>query len=187
MTLQIQYVRINCHFRWDDDGIIPSSLEKKMPNIVVVEGCATAIKAEALVATISPSGWWIGGLHDEIRRSSGNLFHATAEAAMPLQKGQVVFAPALITHGGCFASVIFVVEDQTMSVYEVMTLAFKAANNYRIKSVSVPTFNADIDDLVQLAQAIADFRSKSSTLEEITVVVSNENDKYVLEDELWLV
>jgi len=141
-----------------------------------------------LIAAINPTGLWVGGLHEEIKKSSGNLFHSQALAAMPLQKGQVVFASCMISHGGNYGSVIFVVDD-SLSVYEVVTMALNTAIKNKIARVSVPTFDADIDDLVQLAKAIADFKSStpSTTIKEIIVVVSNEDDKYILDDELWLV
>jgi O-acetyl-ADP-ribose deacetylase (regulator of RNase III) len=162
-------------------------LEEILPRVLIVNADVTTVIADALIATINPSGWWISGLHEKIRQSSGNLFHAVAEAAMPLQEGQIIYAEALIPHGGMFDSVIFVVDNNNISIYDAITSALETTLEKNISTVSVPTFDADIDDLVELAQSISDFLSAKPNIKEIIVVVSNENDKFVLEDELWLV
>ena len=156
-----------------------------MAKIRVVEGEVTAIKTDAVVAVINPKKC-VGKLHEQIKSRSGNLFHALAEAEMPLRSGQVLYVEALIPHGGLNKSVIFVA-DESKSVYKVVSLALAASTKYKVASVCIPTFDADVSDLLELAKAIADFIKTKPPIEEIIIVVSNSDDKFILDDELWRV
>jgi hypothetical protein len=153
---------------------------------VVQEKVATKVKCEALVATLKPHGLWFGGLHEQIMSCSGNLFHARAIRAMPLKVGQVLVLEALVPHYGYNNGVIFVVEDGSSTVYDITTAALRAATDEGMQSICIPTFDAEVDDLCELAQAIADFKQSEKTIE-VICAVSNFDAKCVLEDELWLV
>ena len=159
-----------------------------MTKIKVVEALATEIRADALVATIDPSGWGVGGIHDQIMSVSGNVFHLQVLDNMPLISGQMIFCPCYIPHKGRYNSVIFFVNVVGKSTYDVITEVLDFAAIHKVKSLAIPTYDI-IGDLGLLAKAIADFKSTnpSSSIEQIIVVVSNKNDKYLLDDELWLV
>ena len=153
---------------------------------VIQDQVATRVKCDALVATLKPHGLWFGGLHEQIMACSGNLFHAQAHRAMPLEVGQVLVVEAFVPHYGDYNAVIFVVEDGSSSVYDVASTALSAATDEGMQSICIPTFDAEVDDLCELAQAIADFKQSEKTIE-VICAVSNFDAKCVLEDELWLV
>lgn len=165
--------------------------EAKLTTVNVVDGDITQIKADALITAINPSGMWFGGLDGAIQRSSGYMFHAQAQAVMPLIDGRIVYAPAQGSHNGKFDAVLFIVDDLQKPLYDLVTLALEAAAQHELTSVSIPTIRTGVmagayeprsKALTDLAGAINDFTLKHpNKLDEINIVVySNEGDRMLL-------
>lgn len=165
--------------------------EAKLTNVNVVDGDITQIEADALITAINSGGMWFGGLDGAIQRSSGSMFHAQAQAAMPLTDGQVVYAPEQGSHNGKYGAVLFIVDDLQKPLYDLITIALGAAANHEFMSVNIPTIRTGVmagayeprsQALSDLARAINDFVEKHpNKLDEINIVVySNESDRMFL-------
>lgn len=165
--------------------------EAKLTKVNVVDGDITQIKTEALITTINSGGMWFGGLDGAIQRSSGSMFHAQAQAAMPLTDGRVVYAPKQGSHNGKFDAVLFIVDDLQGPLYDLVTLALKAAVQHELTSLNIPTIRTGVmagayeprsQALNDLARAVNDFVEKNpDKLDTINVVVySNEDDRMLL-------
>lgn len=165
--------------------------EAKLTNVNVVNDDITQVKADALITAINSSGMWFGGLDGAIQRSSGPMFHAQAQAAMPLSDGRIVYAPVQGPHNGAFDAVLFIIDDLRQPLYDLVTLALEAAVRHEVASVSIPTIRTGVmagvyesrrKALTDLVTAIYDFVEKNPhRLDEINIVVySNEGDRMLL-------
>lgn len=165
--------------------------EAKLTNVNVVNDDITQVKADALITAINSSGMWFGGLDSAIQRSSGTQFHAQAQAAMPLQDGQVVYAPVQAATNGAFDAVVFVIDDLQRPLYELVTVALEEAVRHELTSVSIPTIRTGVmagvfeprqKALSDLGIAVNDFVQKNpGKLDAINIVVySNEGDRMFL-------
>ncbi|NCU38168.1 hypothetical protein EOL96_03895 [Candidatus Saccharibacteria bacterium] len=162
-----------------------------MTKINVVDGDITQIKTDALITAINSGGLWFGGLDGAIQRSSGSMFHAQAQAAMPLTDGRVVYAPEQSAHNGKFNAVLFIVDDLRRPLYALVTLALEAAVQHGVTSVNIPTIRTGVmagtyeprsQALNDLGQAVNDFVKKNpDKLDTVNIVVySNEGARTLL-------
>jgi len=165
--------------------------EAKLTNVNVVDGDITKIKADALITAINSGGLWFGGLDGAIQRSSGFMFHAQAQAAMPLTDGHIVFAPKRGPHNGKFEAVLFIVDDLHEPLYDLITLALEAAVSHKFMSVNIPTIRTGVmagvyeprsKALSELARAVNDFIEKNpNKLDDVNIVVyGNKDDRMFL-------
>lgn len=162
-----------------------------MTNVSVFSDDITQVKADALITAINSSGLWFGGLDGAIQRSSGTQFHAQAQAAMPLEDGQVVYAPAQGANNGAFEAVLFVVDELQRPLRELVTAALEEAVKHELTTVSIPAIRTGVmagvfeprqKALVDLGVAINDFVEKNpDKLVAINVVLyGNEGDRMLM-------
>ena len=154
-----------------------------MTTVNVISGDITKVTSSALITAINPEGMWFGGVDKAIYRSSDDMFHDQASAAMPLRDGQIIFAPKTGEHGGKFDSVLFVVDSLATPIYDLLMPVFKEADRLALSSISVPTVRTGVmlgvceskDEAIgSLAETIADFvMHKPVNIQEINVVVYN--------------
>lgn len=154
-----------------------------MTKVNVVSGNITTVVSQALITAINPRGMWFGGVDMAIERSSGNMFHHQASMAMPLENGQIIFAPKTGPHNGKFDGVLFVVDSLTTPIYDLLLPVFKEADRLGLKSVSVHPIGISVMDehpesqveaFEGLLKAIIDIiESKPVNLQEINVVIYN--------------
>lgn len=162
-----------------------------MSNLVnVVRRKVTGIHCDAVIVSINSTGFWFGGVTERIRESSGNIFHSQVEAEMPLREGQIIYVPAMVPHNGSFNGVIFVVDDQTKSVYSLTSEALETAARHQLSCITLPTLRSAGSRtlaLAEIAMAIADFSKRKTSVEKIYVVANSDEDESFLADELYLI
>lgn len=155
-----------------------------MTNLGILNGDVTTAKASTLVTAINPRGMWFGGIDAAIQRVAGNTFHRQAEAAMPLEDGQVIYAVSECVHQCRFDSVLFVVDDLAQPLENIVTAALKGADDRGLEIVSLPTIRTGVMSGVYetrgeavdgLARAVTTFvdTHPSSRIRDINVVVYN--------------
>jgi O-acetyl-ADP-ribose deacetylase (regulator of RNase III) len=152
-----------------------------MTDISVVGGDITQVPADALVTAINSGGMWFGGIDRAIQRSSGGMFHAQAQAEMPLKDGHIVYAPARGSHDGKFESVLFIIDDLSTPLYDLVGRALDAVNEHQLRRISIPAIRTGVmagvveshgEALNALAEAILDFVvANPQSLSEINIVV----------------
>ncbi len=89
-------------------------------------GDITQVKSDALIALVKPRDWF-DGINGAIHACAEGMFHAALRAASPLVDGMVIVAPTTGRHAGQFGKVIFVVDEQTRSLYEIVKIGLDAA------------------------------------------------------------
>lgn len=107
-------------------------------NLNVVSGSATTFPADALITAINSGGLWFGGIDRAIQGVAGDTFHQQAEDSAPLTDGQTIFARGGPENRGNFKNVVFVVDDLTKPLNELVTSALLAANTEGCKMVTLP-------------------------------------------------
>jgi O-acetyl-ADP-ribose deacetylase (regulator of RNase III) len=145
-----------------------------LPNVEILSGDISRMKADALITPVNSGGMWFGALDGVIQRAGGNQFHKQAMAAMPLVDGQTVVAQKLVEHKGAFGPVVFVVDDLQKPLRDVVSAGLKAADEAGFKSVSLPamrtgvmmgvvekTAQATVDEMAAGVRAFAEAGPKS--------------------------
>src|SRR3989338_1465200 len=111
----------------------------------VLPGDLTQTSSDAIITAINSGGMWFGGIDGAIQLVAGNLFHAQAQKALPLEHGNTVVAKANGTkHKGKFSNVVFVIDDLKGPLREIVRNGLAAAAKAGFKSVSLPTIRMGV-------------------------------------------
>lgn len=154
-------------------------------------GDITRIKTDAIITLITPQGDWYGGLDRAIRNVAGNLYHNQAWKvfeASGFQNGQVVVAKKVRAHTGRFENVIFVVDDLTSPLSELLYKGLMAAKEQGYNHIAIPLVHTDatsgavennVGEVIdQMKIALKKFRNKSRMT--ISIVVYNDEYEFDL-------
>jgi O-acetyl-ADP-ribose deacetylase (regulator of RNase III) len=115
-----------------------------MRNIQVKSEDITQTHADALITAINSGGMWFGGIDGAIQRVAGNLFHDQATAALPLSHGATVLAKGNSQSRGKFQNVVFVIDDLTGPLSQIITNGLNAASKAGLQSVVLPTIRMGV-------------------------------------------
>jgi O-acetyl-ADP-ribose deacetylase (regulator of RNase III) len=102
-------------------------------------GDITKVETDAIITLISPQG--SGSVDRAIRNVAGNQYHYQAWKVFEstgLQNGQVIVAKKIRTHAGRFENVIFVVDDLTSPLNELLYKGLIAAKEQGYNHVAIP-------------------------------------------------
>ena len=152
----------------------------------VIEGDIAKVEADALITAINSGGMWFGGIDGVIMRLAGGAFHNQATAAAPLSHGQVVVAkgrPGLHTP---FKNVIFVVDDLTGPLQEIIFKGLCAASDAGFRRVTLPTIRMGVMLGVvekSLDETIGQMKEAVHRLFRIFPIVDIEEISFVVYDE----
>ncbi len=150
-----------------------------------IKGDISKVPADALITAINSGGMWFDGIDGVIQRCAGNLFHAQAEASMPLKHGQTVVARAKGIHRGQFANVVFVVDDLQGKLRMIVFAGLKAAADAGFTTVTLPAVRmgvmlgvvekSPIEAATEIMSGIKMFVDQyPSALKSITLVIYND-------------
>ena len=113
--------------------------------INVITGDITQVRSDALITAINSGGMWFGGIDGAIMGVAGNLFHQQAKASLPLSHGDTVLALSNgVKHRGEFSNVVFVIDDLTGALSDIIRNGLEAASNAKFKSVTLPTIRMGV-------------------------------------------
>ena len=110
----------------------------------VSQGDIARYKADALVTAINSDGQWYGGIDGVIQRAAGSMFHAQAQAALPLRHAETVVAKGTGRHTGRFRDVVFVIDDLKGPLSEVIVAALVAADAAGYAKVTLPAIRTGV-------------------------------------------
>jgi len=114
------------------------------PNIKIIEGDITRVKADVLIAAINSGGLWFGGIDSAIQGVAGNIYHSQA-ATQNLSDLMIVVAKGTSEdHQGEFDNVVFVVDDLQSSLNKVIYKGLEAAGNAGFNSVTIPAIRTGV-------------------------------------------
>lgn len=113
--------------------------------IDVLQGDITQFKTDALLTAINSEGMWFGGVDGAIMRIAGDHYHQQARSKMPLKNLQIIIAQGSHEdHRGNFNDVIFVVDDLTSPVKEVVFSALYATIGSDYETISMPSIRMGV-------------------------------------------
>lgn len=120
-----------------------NKLFRKM-NIQVKNGDLTQTPANALITAINSGGMWFGGIDGAIQRAAGDMFHSQARAALPLSHGATVVAKGGSQNRGKFENVVFVIDDLSGPLSEIIKNGLTSASKAGFQSVTLPTIRMGV-------------------------------------------
>lgn len=160
-----------------------------MSKISVISGDIAQVKTDALITAINSDGMWFGGIDGVIQRAAGNLFHTQAAAA-PLTHGKTVVARGNKSNSGSFSNVVFVVDDLTGKLRDIVYNGLKAAREAGFASVSLPTIRMGVmlgavekskrEAVNEMARGVYQFLTEYPNGLDITFVVYQDQETQTL-------
>lgn len=114
-----------------------------MTDIEFFEGEIADVTSDVLIAPLHPTADWFGGTNGEIYGCAGE-FHLAATAAKPLIDRQALFVPATKPHAGKFRDVIFVIDDLSRAIGELVAIGLREAEKNNLRTVTFPIFRTEV-------------------------------------------
>ncbi|MBU6501073.1 MAG: macro domain-containing protein [Patescibacteria group bacterium] len=161
-----------------------------MTKIEVVSGDIARVESDALITAINSGGMWFGGIDGVIQRAAGELFHQQAANAK-LVDGEAIVARGGNRNSGKFKNVIFVVDDLTRPLHQIVLAGLRTAETSGFSSVSLPTIRMGVmlgvvektpqQAVSEMVHGVNIFLSENpKSVQNITVVVYNETNLHRL-------
>jgi O-acetyl-ADP-ribose deacetylase (regulator of RNase III) len=162
--------------------------ERKAPQSItvrVLSGDIAKVEADALITGINSGGMWFGGIDRVIQREAGDHFHQQARA-QTLEDGRAIVARGPHTSDASFKNVVFVVDDLSKPLHQIIHAGLTAANDAGFSKVSLPTMRMGVmrsatgqtqaETTRDMVQGIREFiqATPQPNLREISIVVYND-------------
>ena len=126
----------------------------KTNTFTLVKGDISTVKADAMITSVNPGGAWWGAIDNLIdvacgapKYSSSNQFHNQIRefaASRGLEQGTVIVAKKRSTHAASFGDVIFVVDQPSGPLRNVVYAGLQAAGEAGYTSVSLPAIRCNV-------------------------------------------
>jgi O-acetyl-ADP-ribose deacetylase (regulator of RNase III) len=183
------------------------SLEPRMPALMVERGDITGVPADGLITAVNSRGMWAGAVHEEgetihyrwvkenpcsvdgaIQCVAGGQYHGQAGVLLDRPEGETLVAGRQFPHKGAFDSVVFVVDDLKIPLYDLVTAGLTASDDAGLRSVTLPAFRTGVamnrggtwhEKVDDMARAACDFRARARNLWRITFVILEDREMII--------
>jgi O-acetyl-ADP-ribose deacetylase (regulator of RNase III) len=153
--------------------------------VTVMCGDISTIEVDALMTAINSGGAWFGGIDEVIQRSAGQVFHHQAAQRQQLPDGEAFVAKGATRRRGSFQNVVFIVDDLTKPLHQIVVAGLEEAARAGFKTVSLPTIRMGVmlgrvektveEAIAEIVKGIKLAQNKGSSLDSVTVVVYNDH------------
>ncbi len=152
-----------------------------MTKVSVVNGDISKVKSDSLITAVNSRKMWYGGIDGVIQRSRGMDFHSILANSGELIDGKSVFVAGL-AQSDSFSNVIFVIDDLTLKLHEIVLSGLKTADRNKQEVVTLPAIRMGVmsgiiektedEAIAEMAQGVITFiNSCPAYVKEIIFVV----------------
>ena len=106
-------------------------------NVIVQQGNPLKVLSDAVITFVSPTGPWLSAVDQAIRSKHGPDLHDQLTEQMPLQDSDAVLTRATSPPAALADAVLFIVDDETRPLGQLVLEGLRAADRKELKWVTL--------------------------------------------------
>lgn len=106
-------------------------------NVIVQQGNPLQVLSDAVIVFVSPTGPWLSAVDQAIRSKHGSNLHDQLAEQMPLQDSDAVFTQATLPSTALADAVLFIVDDETRPLGQLVLEGLRAADRKKLKWITL--------------------------------------------------